>query len=107
MIKMEPNKSEAFSLIEQDRRNCLENSTQRNKLERKSVHRNPLIADLFHRMGEVEKVGSGIKRMREAAKAAGVPAPQFEATGFFTITYRKPAKAKELESQPGKGVRLS
>ncbi len=73
---------------------------KRSELGHKSVHRNPLIADLFHRMGEVEKVGSGIKRMREAAKAAGVPAPQFEATGFFTITYRKPAKAKELESQP-------
>lgn len=70
---------------------------KRSELGRKSVHRNPLIADLFHRMGEAEKVGSGIKRMRAAAKAAGVPAPRFEATGFFTITYRKSAEAMEHE----------
>ncbi|KAB2834019.1 MAG: hypothetical protein F9K48_07180, partial [Candidatus Brocadia sp.] len=30
-----------------------------------SVRRNPIIADLFHRMGKVERMGSGIERMRE------------------------------------------
>ena len=73
---------------------------KKSELGHKSVHRNPLIADLFHRMGEVEKVGSGIKRMREAAKAAGVPAPHFEATGFFTITYRKSVGAMEGDVRP-------
>lgn len=71
---------------------------KRSELGRKSVHRNPLIADLFQRMGEVEKVGSGIRRMREAAKEAGVPAPRFEATGFFTITYKKPDVTPALEA---------
>lgn len=70
---------------------------KKSELGRKSIHRNPLIADLFHRTGEVEKVGSGIKRMREAAKAAGIPAPHFESTGFFTITYHKSAKTTEHE----------
>ncbi len=72
---------------------------KKSELGHKSVHRNPLIADLFQRIGEVEKVGSGIRRMRDAAKAAGVPAPRFEATGFFTITYRKPVGTAGIETQ--------
>lgn len=65
------------------------------------VHRNPLIADLFHRMGEVEKVGSGIRRIRKAAADARVPAPKFEVTGFFTITFpkSKPSKLSEATGQ--------
>ncbi len=66
-------------------------------LGRRSVHRNPTIADLFHRIGEVEKVGSGIRRIREAAAEAKVPAPKFEATGFFTVVFRKPPKADMSE----------
>lgn len=84
---------------------------KKSELGRRSVHRNPTIADLFHRMGEVEKVGSGIKRMRDAARAAGVPAPRFEATGFFTITYKKPVGVPvgiaQAEDQVGTKLALS
>jgi ATP-dependent DNA helicase RecG len=57
-------------------------------LGHKSVRRNPLIADLLHRIEFIEKAGTGIKRMREEAKKHGSPEPVFEATGFFTAIFR-------------------
>jgi ATP-dependent DNA helicase RecG len=43
----------------------------------KSLPRNKLIADVFKDLGLIEKYGSGIKRILEHFKAAGLPAPQF------------------------------
>ena len=37
-------------------------------LGHKSVRRNPLIADLLHRIGFIEKAGTGIQRMRDDAR---------------------------------------
>ncbi len=67
-----------------------------------SVRRNLIIADLFHRMGKVERIGSGIKRMRDLMSNAGLKEPQFEMTAFFrTVFYRNPEyalkKSKELK----------
>jgi len=42
-------------------------------LGRKSVRRNPLIADLLHRIEYIEKAGTGIRRMREAVREHGSP----------------------------------
>lgn len=55
-----------------------------------SLPRNPLIADLFLRMGYVERAGSGIVRIREAISKAGLDAPLFESNLFFTITFPLP-----------------
>ncbi|MDY6989969.1 MAG: ATP-binding protein, partial [Thermodesulfobacteriota bacterium] len=61
-------------------------------LGRKSVRRNPLIADLLHRIDFIEKAGTGIKRMRDEAREFGCPDPVYEATNFFTATfYANPA----------------
>lgn len=58
---------------------------------RSSVRRNPIIADLFHRMGKVERMGSGIERMRELMRDAGMKEPVFEMDAFFRVTfYRDP-----------------
>ncbi len=43
----------------------------------RAVPRNRLIADLFHRMGYVERLGSGIARMRQAMAKASLPPPRF------------------------------
>lgn len=60
-------------------------------LDKSSVRRNPIIADLFHRMGKVERMGSGIKRMRDLMREAGLKEPVFEADVFFRATfYRDP-----------------
>ncbi len=55
-----------------------------------SVRRNELIADMFARMDKVERMGTGISRMRTITKAAGVPAPKFTSNLFFTITFKRP-----------------
>jgi ATP-dependent DNA helicase RecG len=66
-------------------------------LGKKSVHRNRMIADLFHRMGEVEKAGSGINRIRDLLATRGLSDPRFEFTSFFTIIFdRKPQVTTEL-----------
>jgi len=54
---------------------------------KKSVHRNRLMAEMFQRLGEVERVGAGIRKMRDAVRGAGLRAPRFEFTTFFTITF--------------------
>ena len=54
----------------------------------KSIRRNALIADFLHRISFIEKAGTGIKRMRDEARAQGCPEPAFEETGFFTATFR-------------------
>lgn len=56
------------------------------------MSRNPLIFGLFTRMHVVEKVGSGIPRMRRLMKDAGLPEPKFDSHGFFTVTFMKRAK---------------
>jgi ATP-dependent DNA helicase RecG len=56
----------------------------------KSFSRNPLIFGLMQRVNLVEKVGSGIKRMREAMKDANLIEPKFEMGGFFTVTFYRP-----------------
>jgi len=56
-----------------------------------SVRRNPIIADLFHRMGKVERMGTGIKRMRKLMRDAELKEPVFEMDAFFRVTfYRDP-----------------
>ena len=56
---------------------------------KKSITRNPTIASLLHHIHYIEKMGTGINRMREACKEAGIPEPEFEITGFFTILFRR------------------
>jgi ATP-dependent DNA helicase RecG len=67
-------------------------------LGRKSIRRNALLADMLHRIAFIEKAGTGIKRMREEARAQHCPAPIFEENGFFTaIFYPNP----EVRAQAG------
>src|SRR3989304_5254635 len=75
-----------------------------------SVRRNPIIADLFHRMGKVERMGSGIERMRELMRDAGLKEPVFEMDAFFRVTfYRDPRYSLKADKEPaektmGKGL---
>jgi ATP-dependent DNA helicase RecG len=54
----------------------------------KSVRRNPLIADLLHRIAYIEKAGTGIRRMRDGARDQGYPEPEFSAGSFFSAVFR-------------------
>ncbi len=57
-------------------------------LGRKAVRRNTLIADLLHRIGFIEKAGTGVRRIREEARAGGYPEPVWEVNGFTTASFR-------------------
>jgi ATP-dependent DNA helicase RecG len=73
-----------------------------------SVRRNLRIADLFFRMDKVELAGTGIRRMREAMAAAGLPPPKIRQTTFFTITFKRPdLKDKEITPKKRMGEDLA
>ena len=54
-----------------------------------SKSRNPKVFELFTRMDLVEKVGSGIPRMADLMKEAGLPEPEYRTEGFFTTILYK------------------
>lgn len=62
----------------------------RNEFGRRSLSRNPLIFGLFERMRMVEQIGSGISRMRDLMKEAGLTPPEFNIEGMFTVVFRRP-----------------
>jgi ATP-dependent DNA helicase RecG len=69
-------------------------------LGRKAIRRNALIADLLHRIGFIEKAGTGVKRIRDEARAGGYPEPVWEANGFVTTIFRpKPEVRAAVEAQ--------
>jgi ATP-dependent DNA helicase RecG len=54
-----------------------------------SVARNALVAALLLRCNYIEKAGTGVQRMRDGMKEAGLLEPGFEFSGFFTIILRR------------------
>lgn len=54
----------------------------------KSIRRNPLIADLLHRIDFIKNAGSGIQRMRYEAKGRNCPEPEIDVGRFVTVTFR-------------------
>ena len=64
---------------------------KRSEFGKKSVPRNKLIASLMLRTDYIEKMGTGIKKMRSLIKKAGLKPIKFNFTDFTTLTfYRKP-----------------
>lgn len=57
-----------------------------------SISRNPFLQGLFHRANLVERIGSGIGRMRDEMEVYGLEEPEFDWNGFFRITFRRLAK---------------
>lgn len=67
------------------------------KLGSCSLPRNPLIFGMMHRMGLVEKIGSGILRMRDLCLDADVIPPEVHADReWYSITFRR------TSGEPGK-----
>ena len=56
---------------------------------KRTLARNPLIAALLNRARYIEKLGTGIQRMRKEMVAAGLPEPVFSFDGFFTIVLNR------------------
>lgn len=65
-------------------------------LGKRSIRRNPLIADLLHRAKYIEKVGSGFDRMRHTLKENKNPDIEINATNFFNIRFYRRLSTEEL-----------
>ncbi len=61
---------------------------------RTSITRNPVIFDLFYQLGLIEKIGSGINRIRDAIAERGLNV-KFEMDDFFTIIFQRYQSMKE------------
>jgi len=76
------------------------NLTREEMLAGNSRQRNPILADIFQRMGIVEKWGTGICRVQELCRAAGLHAPNFEisedAVRVTIFRKQRAVHAKEL-----------
>jgi len=58
-------------------------------LGKRSIRRNRLLADLLHRAGFIERVGSGFSRMENALLENNNPPLEVVATNFFNIRFYK------------------
>ncbi len=56
----------------------------------RSLSRNPTIFSLFTKLELVEHIGSGIGRIREEMKRAGLKEPKFQFGKFFAVTLFRP-----------------
>ena len=74
---------------------------------KKSVLRNPNIANLLQRIGYLEKMGTGISKMRHLMDEAGLDLIEFEFGTFFTATFKRPEPAKRRVSAEVFGVNFS
>jgi ATP-dependent DNA helicase RecG len=72
-----------------------------------SLPRNPLLFDLFHRLGLIEKVGSGISRIKNACKNSKIKV-EFDTGKFFIVTfYRNKATQKTTQKTTQKFTNLT
>ena len=65
----------------------------------KSVLRNPVIAGLLHRIGYIEKMGTGINKMKNLISKAELPPIAFRFTTFFTAIFKRLWKG-EIKQTP-------
>ena len=54
-----------------------------------SISRNPILFDIFHRIGLIEKIGSGINRIKKLIKDKESKV-SFETNGFFRVIFERP-----------------
>ena len=71
----------------------------------KSMPRNPLLFGMLYRMGVVENIGSGIKRMHELCREHGVAKPTIDVSEHWvTVTFPRPAGQVEHERMADAGT---
>lgn len=64
---------------------------------KKSVLRNPNIANLLHRINYIEKMGTGISKIRRLVKEAGLPPVKFVFNTFFTTVFKRLVKKDKID----------
>lgn len=66
---------------------------------KKTLARNPLIASLLSRAPYIEKLGTGVPRIREKMKEKGLPEPVFQFDAFFTVILKRYNSVAELRKE--------
>jgi ATP-dependent DNA helicase RecG len=69
-------------------------------LDTVSIRRNELISDLFFRLHKVERIGMGIRKMKDAMIAAGLREPTFEPNRFFRVIFHRSPELAMKEGIP-------
>jgi predicted HTH transcriptional regulator len=82
----------------------IRNNTLLSQIQDMATHCDPpvpivLIASLLHRAGYIEKMGTGISRIKNALAAAGEPKPVFKFDSFFTVTFKRTAQETAASAQ--------
>ena len=72
----------------------------RKNLGKIAVRRNPLLADLFHRAGYGEKMGTGIRRMMEESRERKISF-ELETNGYFISRFLLPQQFRERVRRVG------
>jgi ATP-dependent DNA helicase RecG len=75
-------------------------------LGKRSIRRNRLLADLLHRAGYIERVGSGFDRMQHALAENGNPPLEVAATNFFNIRFYKRMPKKQVHELTSRQLQL-
>ena len=65
---------------------------------KKSLARNPNICALLNQVNYIEKMGTGISRMRKLMQENNLPEIQFEYSEFFTLKIERKSRVNPLES---------
>ena len=72
-----------------------------------SITRNSLLASMLYRIDYIEQMGTGVMRMKKAAREAEVPEPEFALSDFFKVTFRRnePQSLASTEQKSGKRLK--
>lgn len=82
--------------------------TKEEMLEGKSRLRNPLVADVFHKMAIIEKWGTGIRRMFALCRKSGVAAPVVSlGASTVSVSFPRPGKGAGEASVHGETAEIS
>ncbi len=69
------------------------------KQSHRSFPQNPIIAEALFKTGFLESWGTGVQRMMDACKDAGLPEPEYGTDGLFVwITFKRPRLDTNLDT---------
>lgn len=68
---------------------------------KRSMPRNPKIAGLLNRVEYIEKMGTGINKIRKMVNDAGLPPVEFEYNTFFSVIFKRPSLKKPMVLSEG------
>ena len=76
------------------------------KQSHRSFPQNPIIAEALFKTGFLESWGTGVQRMMDACKDAGLPEPEYGTDGLFVwITFKRPRLDTNLDTISDRNIK--